>query len=247
MRAFSNFVCGFILSLLLTAAAFGQATNFGITPTGVTQTFSVTSVSSTITLNTTPGNTVLVQNIGSNIAYVKGGASASTLDFPIQPGYSILLNYPPGQVIAAITAASTTTLLVSKGLGSTALTVGGTFTPSPSPSSGITPIVGGSAISSLVLKNTPGNLYSAYAVCTSACWLMVFNATSAPSNGATTAGNAASDLVECVPIGAGSIGGVNYGLGPPAVYSTGITAVISSTACSTLTLSTVGFIHGTVQ
>lgn len=111
----------------------------------------------------------------------------------------------------------------------------------------IPPVVCGSAVSSCVLKNASGYFYGAYATCTSACWLMVFNATSAPSNGATTAGIAASNMVECIPIGAGSIGGVNYGSGPPAIYSTGITATISSTACSTLTLSTVGFIHGTVR
>lgn len=111
----------------------------------------------------------------------------------------------------------------------------------------IPPVVCGSAVSSCVLKNSSGLFYGVYANCTSACWLMVFNATAAPSNGATTSGIAAGNMVECIPIGAGSIGGVNYGSGPPASYSTGITATISSTACSTLTLSTVGFIHGTVR
>lgn len=113
--------------------------------------------------------------------------------------------------------------------------------------SNIPPVVCGSAVSSCVLKNASGFLYGVYANCTAACWLMVFNATSAPSNGATTAGIAAGNMVECIPIGAGSVGGVNYGSGPPSAYSTGITATISSTACSTLTLSTVGFIHGTVR
>lgn len=113
--------------------------------------------------------------------------------------------------------------------------------------SNIPPVVCGSAVSSCVLKNASGFLYGVYANCTAACWLMVFNATSAPSNGATTAGIAAGNMVECIPIGAGSVGGVNYGSGPPASYSTGITATISSTACSTLTLNAVGFIHGTVR
>lgn len=120
-------------------------------------------------------------------------------------------------------------------------------TPSSSATIGITPVVGGSAVSSLVLKATPGNLYSVYANCTSACWLMIFNATAAPANGATTAGVASGNMVECVPIGAGSVGGLTYIPGPPAVYSVGITATISSTACSTLTLSTVGFIHGMIK
>lgn len=126
-------------------------------------------------------------------------------------------------------------------------TQGVTITPSSAASAGITPVVGGSAVSSLVLKATPGNLYSVYAVCTSACWLQIFNAISAPGNGATTAGVASGNMVECVPITAGSIGGVNYLPGPPAVYSVGITAMISSTNCATLTASTVGFVHGLIQ
>lgn len=119
--------------------------------------------------------------------------------------------------------------------------------PTAAAANGITPVVGGSAVSSQVLKATPGNLYSVYAVCTAACWLQVFNSTSAPSNGATTAGVASGNMVECVPITAGSIGGVNYLPGPPGVYTVGITAMISSTNCGTLTASTVGFIHGLIQ
>jgi hypothetical protein len=119
--------------------------------------------------------------------------------------------------------------------------------PSSAAAAGATPVVCGSAVSSCVLKNAAGNLYAVYANCTSACWLMVFNAASAPSNGSTTAGVAASNMVECVPINAGSVGGLNYSGSGPAVYSTGMTATISSTACATLTLSAVGFIHGMVK
>lgn len=112
---------------------------------------------------------------------------------------------------------------------------------------GITPVVGGSAISSLVLKASAGNLYSVYAECSAACWLMVFNAVAAPSNGATTAGVASGNMTECIPIAAGGVGGVNYAPGPAAIYSVGMTATISSTTCATLTLATTGFIHGMVQ
>ncbi len=121
------------------------------------------------------------------------------------------------------------------------------LSPSGNATAGITPVVGGSAVSSLVLKASAGSLYAAYANCTSACWLMIFNSVSAPSNGATTAGVASGNMVECIPIGAGSVGGVNYAPGPPAVYSVGMTAAISSTACTTLTLSTVAMIHGMVK
>jgi hypothetical protein len=111
----------------------------------------------------------------------------------------------------------------------------------------IPPVVCGSAVSSCVLKNSSGYLYGAYATCTAACWLMVFNSATAPSNGSTTAGIAASNLQECIPIASGGSGAINYGSGPPSAFSTGITAVISSTACGTLTLATTGFIHGVVR
>lgn len=111
----------------------------------------------------------------------------------------------------------------------------------------IPPVVGGSAISSLVLKNSAGYFYGAYATCTAACWLMIFNAVAAPSNGATTAGIAASNMQECIFVPAGGSNGINYLPGPPSFFTTGITAVISSTSCGTLTLASTGFIHGVIR
>jgi len=107
--------------------------------------------------------------------------------------------------------------------------------------------IAGSTASSSVLKAAAGHLIGAYANCTAACWLMIFNSATAPSNGATTAGTGSGGLQDCVPIAAGGIGSINYTPQPFEFFSTGITAAISSTACGTLTLSTVGFIHGTVQ
>ncbi len=118
--------------------------------------------------------------------------------------------------------------------------------PTASSSFGIAPVVSGSASSGVVLKATPGNLYGVYAECTSACWLMVFNAVAVPSNGSTTAGIASGNLQDCIDIAAGSSRSLAYP-GPPEVFSVGMSAAISSTACGTLTLSTVGFIHGMVQ
>lgn len=103
----------------------------------------------------------------------------------------------------------------------------------------------GSAVSSCVLKASAGNLMSVYANCTAACWLMVFNSTTAPSNGATTAGQASGDLVHCIDISAGSSKSLSFATFP-GTFSVGMTAAISSTACATLTLSTVGFVHGEV-
>jgi hypothetical protein len=121
------------------------------------------------------------------------------------------------------------------------------LSPSGNATAGITPVVGGSAVSSLVLKASAGSLYSAYAECTAACWLMVFNATAAPSNGSTTAGVASGNMVECVPIASGGTGSIDYNPGPPEVFSVGITVAISSTTCATLTLATTGFVHGMIK
>jgi len=121
------------------------------------------------------------------------------------------------------------------------------ITPTSAAAAGIAPQVAGSAVSSKVLKASPGNFYGAYAFCTSACWLQIFNSATLPSNGATTSGVAAGNLQDCIPIAAGGYGSINYNPGPPEVFSTGITAAISSTNCATLTASTVGFIHGSVQ
>ena len=104
----------------------------------------------------------------------------------------------------------------------------------------------GSAVSSCVLKAAPGNLYGVYAECSVACWLMVFNATSAPIDGATTAGKASGNLVDCVAVAANGQASITF-IDFPVYYSVGITAVISSTTCATKTAATTGFIHGTVR
>lgn len=119
--------------------------------------------------------------------------------------------------------------------------------PSASATAGIIPVVCGSASSSCVLKAAAGNLYSVYAECSAACWLQVFNSTTAPSNGATTAGIASGNMVECIPIQAGGAGGLSSAGMPPSVYTVGITATISSTTCATLTLATTGFVKGLIQ
>jgi hypothetical protein len=107
----------------------------------------------------------------------------------------------------------------------------------------------GSAVSSCVLKASNGFLLGVYAECTAACWIMVFNTTTAPSNGSTTAGDgsgASGNLVDCVDVAAGSSRSLTYP-NYPVWYSVGITVAISSTACATLTLSAVGFVRGTYQ
>ena len=113
--------------------------------------------------------------------------------------------------------------------------------PTSASAAGITPIVSASAEGSHVLKGSPGNLYSLY-VTTGATsgYVMTFNATTAPADGAVTP-------IECVPVFATSTLGLTFGSGPPDVYSTGITAVFSSTGCFTKTVSATAFFKARVM
>lgn len=106
--------------------------------------------------------------------------------------------------------------------------------PTDNPGNSLVTVRSASSESSHVLKAGPGNLYSVNATGATG-YLMVFDATSAPADGAVTP-------VICVPAGSS----VSYLPGPPAYFSTGIVAVLSSTGCFTKT-ATNGFIFGLVK
>lgn len=101
--------------------------------------------------------------------------------------------------------------------------------------------------SSCVLKASAGLLYDAYVSNATAGWLYAFNSTTAPVNGAVTAGKASGNYQECIPVQANGSAGLIVGDAPPVVFSVGVTLVFSSTACGTLTLATAGFLTGRVQ
>lgn len=109
----------------------------------------------------------------------------------------------------------------------------------------ITPIVSAAAEGSHVLKATAGTLLSVYAtnLTTTAGFLVLINATSAPADGAITP-------LACVPLApsGGQPASINYNPGPGAAYSTGIVAVLSSAAtCFTKTTGVItGFIAGAI-
>lgn len=117
------------------------------------------------------------------------------------------------------------------------------YTAASSPASqlAITPIVSAAAEGSHVLKTSGGQLYSLYVTTgATAGFLMTFNATSAPGDGAVTP-------VECVQVPANTTVSVSFGPGPPDAYATGITAVFSSTGCFTKTVSATAFFKARVQ
>ncbi len=105
---------------------------------------------------------------------------------------------------------------------------------------GVAPIASSAAESCHVLKGSAGNLYSVSGYVGAAAWLMVFNATAAPSNGAVT------PVAWAYASAAGSWS-INYGAIPLSL-STGITVCASSTGPLTLTLySTNTVFSGRVQ
>jgi hypothetical protein len=114
-----------------------------------------------------------------------------------------------------------------------------TSSPSPSSNTGLVPVVSTAAEASKVLKASAGNLY-AYQVTTGAAagYVMLFNATSAPVDGAVAP-------VKCVAVPAGATVGVSNV--PPEYFSTGITAVFSTTGCFTKTASATAMFSGDVK
>lgn len=110
------------------------------------------------------------------------------------------------------------------------------------PSCTAAPVISASAESGHVLKNTAGTLCGIYVTSLTPvnAFLMVFNSTTVPGDGAVTP-------TECVPIGPSGVASVGYGTGFGSSYSTGMSAAISSTGCFTKTTTGMtAFFHGQV-
>lgn len=107
----------------------------------------------------------------------------------------------------------------------------------------------GPVVSSCQTTGTPIALVSAYVTpgATTPLFLMVFNSTTVPSNGAVTIGSATGNVRDCVgPFSSSQ--GINYGPLAARPYSAGVVVVASSAAsCATLALSPTATIHVTVQ
>lgn len=106
-----------------------------------------------------------------------------------------------------------------------------------------TPVVSAALEGSHVLKASSGCLLSGYATIdsTTAGWLMIFNSTTVPADGAVTP-------QDCIYISAapGSLG-LNWAPLPPEWFSTGISIAFSSTGCFTKTVSAHAYFHALVQ
>jgi len=180
-----------------------------------------------------------VQLMGSNLAtavnfYVAQADGTSGVNALGVSNFNYIFNgtnYDRSRSINGAVAAGTGTAAVA-------------MAPTSASAGGISAVVSPSAEGTRVLKAGAGNLYSAYAtnLTATAGFLVVVNATSAPADGAITP-------LACVPLPENGNASINYGAGPPQVYSTGITVVLTSaSSCFTKTTGTLtGFISGNVM
>lgn len=108
----------------------------------------------------------------------------------------------------------------------------------------LTPVTSSALAANQIVKASAGNLYSFEVSADStlsaaAWWIMIYNATSAPVDGAVTP-------LKCYAM---PLGVTNYAAAfpVPIAFSTGITIGVSTTGCFTKTASTHAFISGDAQ
>lgn len=162
-----------------------------------------------------------------------------------QPVSAASLPLPTGAATEATLAAASAKLPASLGAktGSASLSVvpnsDTSFStieaPSGAAASGLVPSATTSAGSAQVVKASAGTLYGFSGYSTVSGFFLVFNATSAPADGAVTP-------VKCYPYVAATPLGVGYY--PPLYLGTGATVVFSTTGCFTKTASATAFISG---
>ena len=122
-------------------------------------------------------------------------------------------------------------------------TNGVTIAPTSASSAAITPVVSSTAEASHVLKASAGNVYSATAtnLTSTAGFFVLLNSTTPPSDGSITP-------LACAFLPGNGSTSITYNV-PPANFSTGVTAVVTSAStCFTKTTGTItAMISGVVQ
>jgi hypothetical protein len=117
-----------------------------------------------------------------------------------------------------------------------AITAGVMSVKQTGPVPGVTTAQTGAAASSLVAKASAGSVVSISGSAVSGSFIMIFNATSAPADGAVTPLKCWGPMAAAGPFAFG------WGPGPVLTMSTGITVVSSSTGCFTKTATNAAFI-----
>lgn len=205
-------------------------------------TLSVTSTSARVAFPGTGTFNAMLTNTGLKTAYYAVGsiaAVATTSSASLAAGQSVAFPQGANTYVAAIAGGGdTTSLTVRSGTGYPVVVYGslavsgGSITPLPA--TAVTPVVSTSAGSSLVLKASAGSILSLSATSATPGYVMLFDATSAPADGAVTPKYCWQGPVS----------------GPwptPAAFATGITAVYSTTGCATKTASATAWFSGQVQ
>lgn len=146
-----------------------------------------------------------------------------------------------GIVVNSITAGSNIIGNVRVDQTTTGTTNGVTGVPSAAATAGVAPVVTSALASNKVLKASAGNLYSLEVSADStlsgaAWWVMVFDATSLPGDGAVTP-------AKCYAMASGTTM-ASFAWPTPAAFATGITAGVSTNGCFTLAASVHSFISG---
>lgn len=102
----------------------------------------------------------------------------------------------------------------------------------------LSPVVTSALAATLVIKDAPGTLYSVYAsnlTGGASGFLVIYNATAAPTPGALTG----SLVLDCVPFNSLGVAQISYQGYPAKLYNVGITALVTSaTTCETYTTGT---------
>lgn len=186
------------------------------------------------TIATTPGGT---QNV--NLTQILGAAPSLTNPLWVFPATGA--TFPVSGTVAA-TQSGTWTVQPGNTPNTTPWLV--TKIPSAAAVAGLTPTTSAALAANTVIKASAGNLYSFEVSANStlaaaAWWIMIYNATSAPADGAVTP-------LKCyaMPLGTTAFAAA---FPTPVAFSTGITIGVSTTGCFTKTASTNAFISGDAQ
>lgn len=188
--------------------------------TGATS-LSVVAASDGFSVNASQTGTWNVTNISGTVSLPTGAATAAK-----QPALGTA-GTPSADVITVQGAVSMTPLGIA-------------HQPTTASGNAITPVVSSAVENGHVLKASAGNFYR-LAVTTGATagYVMVFNSTTVPADGAVTP-------LLCRAVAANSSIEIDH-TGMPQRYSTGISAAFSSTGCFTKTASATAMFEGDVQ
>jgi hypothetical protein len=226
-----------------TIGAFNQGTAgssaWKVDPSGVTSPVAVESMPSIPAGSNTIG--------GVTLPDVEGYVSPAVAPAKMLVGGLVYNSTPPiltndqGAALQGDNAGNLKTTIATE-LPAGTNTLGGVLVaPTASSSFAITPGASSALEAGHILKASAGNLYSLYGLSTDVDgYLMTFNATSIPADGAVTP-------IECIPVFSGSSATIDFSGTLPDQYSTGIVAVFSTTGPFTKTASATAFFKWRVQ